>query len=76
MMPAAVAVPDDLARAREQIAALERKIGQQALELDFFGQALLMEQVGRAADRKPLCSGSRPICVRCRATAHNLTRTG
>lgn len=52
--PAAVAAPDDLARAREQIAALERKIGQQALELDFFGQALqLMEQVGRAASELP-----------------------
>lgn len=51
---AVVAVPDDLARAREQIAALERKIGQQALELDFFGQALqLMEQVGRAASELP-----------------------
>ena len=34
----------------QRIAELERKIGQQALELDFFGQALqLMEQVGRAA---------------------------
>lgn len=54
VVPAAVAVPDDLARAREQIAALERKIGQQALELDFFGQALqLMEQVGRAASELP-----------------------
>ena len=45
---AGVAVPDELAQARERIAALERKIGQQALELDFFGQALqLMEQAGR-----------------------------
>jgi transposase len=49
-VPAAVAVPDELALAQAQIAALERKIGQQVLELDFFGQALqLMEQVGRAA---------------------------
>ncbi len=48
--PLGVAVPDELARAQAQIAALERKIGQQALELDFFGQALqLMEQAGRAA---------------------------
>jgi transposase len=46
----AVAVPDELALAQQRIAALEQKIGQQALELDFFGQALqLMEQVGRAA---------------------------
>jgi transposase-like protein len=46
--PAGVAEPDELTRARQRIAALERKIGQQALELDFFGQALqLMEQAGR-----------------------------
>ena len=46
--PPGVAVPDELARARAQIAALERKIGQQALELDFFGEALqLMKQAGR-----------------------------
>ena len=52
--PRDVAVPDELARAQAQIAALERKIGQQALELDFFGQALqLMEQVGRAASAPP-----------------------
>ena len=31
---------DDLAAARRQIAALERKVGQQQLELDFFRQAL------------------------------------
>lgn len=50
VVPAAGAVPDELARAQAQIAALERKIGQQALELDFFGQALqLMEQAGQAA---------------------------
>lgn len=48
--PRGVAPPDELARARERIAALERKIGQQALELDFFAQALpLMEEAGRAA---------------------------
>ena len=47
-VPARVAVPDELARARQQIAELERKIGQQALELDFFGQALqLMAEAGR-----------------------------
>jgi hypothetical protein len=31
---------DALAAARRQIAALERKVGQQQLELDFFRQAL------------------------------------
>ena len=47
-VPRGVAEPDELARARAQIAALERRIGQQALELDFFGEALpLMKQAGR-----------------------------
>jgi transposase len=32
--------PDELASSRQRIAALERKIGQQQLELDFFRQAL------------------------------------
>jgi hypothetical protein len=49
-VPRGVAGPDELARARERIAALKRKIGQQALELDFFAQALpLMDEAGRAA---------------------------
>ena len=34
------AASDDLEQARRQIAALERKVGQQQLELDFFRQAL------------------------------------
>ena len=34
------APPDELALAHRRIAGLERKIGQQALELDFFRQAL------------------------------------
>jgi transposase len=41
--PAAVAswaVPDALATAQRRIAELERKIGQQQLELDFFQRAL------------------------------------
>jgi transposase-like protein len=42
--------PDELALARQRIEALERKIGRQALELDFFAAALqLTEQVDRAA---------------------------
>ncbi len=50
---AAVAVPagDDLAVAKRRIAELERKVGQQQLELDFFRRAL--RQVGgkrRASD--------------------------
>jgi transposase len=48
--PLALAVPDALALAQARIAALERTIGQQAFELDFFGQALrLMEEAGRPA---------------------------
>jgi transposase-like protein len=38
--PAAVGVPDDLAAAQRRIGELERKIGQQQLELDFFQRAL------------------------------------
>ena len=42
------------AGAGQRIAALERKIGQQALELDFFGQALqLMKQAGRRPSGPP-----------------------
>ena len=44
--PAVKAQPTDLSAARERIIALERKIGQQQLELDFFRQAL--RQVGEA----------------------------
>jgi transposase-like protein len=52
--PAGVAVPDELARARQQIAALARKLGQQALELDFFEQALrLMQEAGRRPSGPP-----------------------
>jgi transposase len=52
--PPGVAVPDALGRAQERIAALERKIGQQALELDFFAQALqLSKQAGRATNVPP-----------------------
>ena len=52
--PPGVAAPDALARARQRIAELERKIGQQALELDFFGQALqLMNEAGRRPSGRP-----------------------
>ena len=54
--PPGVAVPDALALAlaQERIAGLERKIGQQALELDFFAQALqLSKQAGRAPNVPP-----------------------
>lgn len=38
--PPPAAPPDELGRARERIAELERKIGRQQLELDFFQRAL------------------------------------
>ena len=41
--------PDELSKAQRRIAELERKIGQQQVELDFFQQAL--RQVGEA--RRP-----------------------
>lgn len=48
--PPGLPPPDELALARQRIEALERKIGRQALELDFFAAALqLTEQVDRAA---------------------------
>ena len=48
--PSSLPPPDELALARQRIEALERKIGRQALELDFFAAALqLTEQVDRAA---------------------------
>lgn len=52
--PPGVVVPNALALAQERIAALERKIGQQALELDFFAHALqLSKQAGRATNVPP-----------------------
>jgi transposase-like protein len=47
---AGLAGPCELELARQRIAALERKIGQQTLELDFFAAALpLLEKADRAA---------------------------
>ena len=42
--------PDELAVARRRVSELERKVGQQALELDFFRQAL--QRVGAARRTK------------------------
>lgn len=47
-----IAPEDELAVARRRIAELERKVGQQALEADFFRQALqLFETSRRPSDR-------------------------
>jgi len=54
-LPPGLPPPDELALARQRIAALERKIGRQALELDFFAAAQdpdfgqLTERVDHAA---------------------------
>ena len=44
---------DELAAARERIAALERKIGQQQVALDFFRRALSLTKPRRQASGKP-----------------------
>lgn len=45
--PRATAPPGELAMARARIGALERKIGQQQLELDFFKRALRQVKASR-----------------------------
>ena len=45
--------PGDLEAARERVAALERKIGQQQVELDFFRQALRRVGGARQRDAEP-----------------------
>ena len=55
-MPAAPAC--ELEAARERIAELERKIGQQQLELDFFRQALRQVEEARRLSTGPGVTGS------------------
>jgi transposase-like protein len=52
--------PDELARARRQIAELERKVGQQALDLDFFQQALRRIEASRRPSDGPGGTASSP----------------
>ncbi len=49
--------PDEMAQARERILELERKVAQQALDLDFFRQAL--RSVEEAAPLKGVPGGTR-----------------
>lgn len=49
---------EDLEVARRQIAALERKVGQQQLELDFFRQALRQVEGARRRSAEPGVSES------------------
>jgi hypothetical protein len=41
----------ELERARQRIAELERKVGKQELELDFFGKALRCVEQAEATDQ-------------------------
>ena len=50
----------DLKEARRQIAELERKVGQQALDLDFFKGALRRIETSRRTDTGPGASVSSP----------------
>ena len=56
----------ELAAAKQRIAALERKVGQQALEADFFGQTLQLLETSRQASNRPgeraSMASSRPGC--------------
>ena len=52
--------PGDLAQARRQIAELERKVGQQALDLDFFQQALRRIEASRRPSDGPGGTASSP----------------
>jgi transposase-like protein len=51
-MPAP-APPDELAKAQRRIAGLERKVGQQQVELDFFQQALRRVREARQSSGAP-----------------------
>ena len=51
--PAPIPPLNDLAAAKQRIAELERKIGQQQLELDFFQQALRQVRVTRRPSDGP-----------------------
>jgi transposase len=57
-------VPVDLGSARQRIAELERKIGQQQLELDFFRQALRQVREARPSIDGPGAKSSMPASRR------------
>jgi transposase len=54
------AVADDLAKSRQRIAELERKIGQQQVDLDFFRQALRQVRGKRRPSDGPGATASTP----------------
>jgi transposase-like protein len=53
-------IPDELELARRRIAELERKVGQQALELDFFQNALQRIKASRQLSTGPGVTASSP----------------
>ena len=57
---AGVAEADELAAARRKIAELERKVGQQTVELDFFRGALRRIEASRQVSDGPGATGSSP----------------
>jgi transposase-like protein len=54
----------DLAGARKRVAELERRLGQQQLELDFFKQALRQVEALRRPDNGPGATASTPSSKR------------
>jgi transposase-like protein len=62
VMPAAEA--NDLAGAQRRIAELERRLGQQQLELDFFKQALRQVEALRQPKQRPGATASTPSSKR------------
>lgn len=55
---------DELAKAKQRVAELERKIGQQQVELDFFRQALRQVRGKRRPSDGPGATASMPSCRR------------
>lgn len=62
--PRATAPPGELAAARARIGELERKIGQQQLELDFFKRALRQVKASRRPNDGPGATASTPSSKR------------
>lgn len=60
----APAAADELARAKQRVAELERKIGQQQVDLDFFRQALRQVRGQRRPSDGPGAPASTPSCRR------------
>jgi hypothetical protein len=62
MAAARVSAPEanDLAEARRKIVELERKVGQQQLDLDFFRGALRHIEASRQASDRPGATASSP----------------